>query len=679
MLTTQTLQFLMNQVSTFWWENSLQLLMQSSVLILLIWVVEVLLRNRVHAGFRYGLWMLVLVKLVLPPTLYLPIALASWWPVHGTVKSTIMTIDGGQDATEAFAREAETFDGYEAGGQEAANGIDAGPSGLQYMLWVWVLGVAVLLTIIIQRLFFVRNLLTQSRPVEGRWKDLFNECQEQVGVRGPLQCRLSPTVTSPVVCGLLKPAILLPDHLEQGLNAEQLKEILTHELTHVHRKDLWINFIQTSLNAVYFYHPLVWLANIRIHALREYAVDETVLNTLKRPADQYSQTLVDVAQHGYAQPNLGLRLVGVAECKHQLKGRITHMLQLKSLWSLGGRWCQLVILVLLGLLLLPMARAVESTSDPAKSLNPQQLAYQQWTLKQFGEMLDRSRYTQMSPETQAELETVWLEDLKVRDRRIEAINCLAAIGSQKAVQPILAIAAERVQKDNRERWMAVRALGLLGEPSVVPDLIHLIYHYNQNTRFWAQISLVRLTGQNYGAKWRLWGIWWNKQGGQPAFVSQPIAWTQNEEWADPRKQAEADRSFWERNNGPEVVRSTPETFATDVSADLTEINVTFNQVMRDGGWSWTGGGDTFPQITGDIHYDRSKQICTLPVKLEPGKVYWIGINSPSHQNFKSRRGAPAQRYVILFATAAADGSPTVIPEDLLTRAERINGIEQPMD
>jgi hypothetical protein len=95
--------------------------------------------------------------------------------------------------------------------------------------------------------------------------------------------------------------------------------------------------------------------------------------------------------------------------------------------------------------------------------------------------------------------------------------------------------------------------------------------------------------------------------------------------------------------------------------------------MQDRSWSWTGGGETYPQITGKMSYDVSKTTCTLPVKLEPGKTYWVGVNSPSHQNFKSAQGVPARRYVVLFATRSADGKPTDIPQELRKSATQING------
>ena len=62
----------------------------------------------------------------------------------------------------------------------------------------------------------------------------------------------------------------------------------------------------------------------------------------------------------------------------------------------------------------------------------------------------------------------------------------------------------------------------------------------------------------------------------------------------------------------------------------------------------------------------------MPVELEAGKVYWVGINSPSYQNFKSTDGVPAKRYVILFATKGPDGKATAIPEKMLAEAKGIN-------
>lgn len=123
---------------------------------------------------------------------------------------------------------------------------------------------------------------------------------------------------------------------------------------------------------------------------------------------------------------------------------------------------------------------------------------------------------------------------------------------------------------------------------------------------------------------------------------------------------------------PVVVSTNPKVFASDVEPSLTAITVTFDQPMMDKSWSWTGGGDTYPKLSGQPSYDENKTICSLPVQLEAGKVYWVGINSPSFRNFKSKGGVCAKPYVILFATKDSSGKATAIPDDLLSRAKSIN-------
>jgi len=128
---------------------------------------------------------------------------------------------------------------------------------------------------------------------------------------------------------------------------------------------------------------------------------------------------------------------------------------------------------------------------------------------------------------------------------------------------------------------------------------------------------------------------------------------------------------------PIVVKTSPQAFANDVEPSLGKITVTFDQPMTNASWSWIGGGDTYPKTAGQPSYDQGRTACSLAVKLEPNKVYWVGINSPSYQNFKSASGVPAKQYVILFATKGSDGEPTPIPADMLKEARAINEKTEP--
>jgi hypothetical protein len=193
-----------------------------------------------------------------------------------------------------------------------------------------------------------------------------------------------------------------------------------------------------------------------------------------------------------------------------------------------------------------------STDESANDtfLSEQQRLVLQWTERQFRSFFDRRTFEGLSEKERADLETKLLDTLKGPHTReyYQALCSLAALRSQKAVQPLLAIAADRAEKDNRDRWMAIRSLGIIGDKTVVPELIHLTYHGNINTRWWAQISLVRLTGKNFGYDWKAWGQWWNAQGGQPAFKEDFVTWYKDDAWSDPAKLpqtlAQADEKFF---------------------------------------------------------------------------------------------------------------------------------------
>jgi hypothetical protein len=204
---------------------------------------------------------------------------------------------------------------------------------------------------------------------------------------------------------------------------------------------------------------------------------------------------------------------------------------------------------------------VFSTAGPARPLLsaevlaaheaklPEELrAYRDWTdnNENFREAL---QVGEIAPEQRAAKEAQWLVELRTLEGRaaIPAINGLAKLRSGKAVPGLLRIAAERREKDNRDRWMATRALGIIGDDSVVPELVHLTYHYNTNARLWAQISLVRLTGQNFGADVAAWQRWWHEQGRRPEIAGERVSWTSRQGLlTDPAEQREQDQQTVQR-------------------------------------------------------------------------------------------------------------------------------------
>ena len=110
-----------------------------------------------------------------------------------------------------------------------------------------------------------------------------------------------------------------------------------------------------------------------------------------------------------------------------------------------------------------------------------------------------------SPEDKANEEE--MAETLVRRQRVDprlGHPCPDGLEEQKAAPELLKIAADRAEKDNADRSEACLALGIVGDMSMVPDLVSLTYHYNRDTRFAAQIALVRLTGENFGRDVAAW-------------------------------------------------------------------------------------------------------------------------------------------------------------------------------
>jgi len=100
-----------------------------------------------------------------------------------------------------------------------------------------------------------------------------------------MQLRVVPTVatctriSAPVVVGFLRPTILLPASLLSGLTTEEVAAILTHEIAHLRRNDLFVNLFQRIVESFLFFHPCVWLVSRQVSREREKCCDDLVLDS----------------------------------------------------------------------------------------------------------------------------------------------------------------------------------------------------------------------------------------------------------------------------------------------------------------------------------------------------------------------------------------------------------------
>ena len=338
-----------------------RVLLQSSILVGLLLIVDRCLRARVSARLRYGIWLLVPMKLVLPPSLALPTGVGYWL---GHCLPAASAASGGpvwalSGAVERYAGHIQEMVAPPVAVAEAAMArnplVPLQWSGL--VLLGWAAGALLLLGLVVRQIAAARRSLSRSRPAGRQMLDLLEDCRAELGIAAPVALRLTDEVRSPGVCGFRRPVILLPAALPPGLPPQGLRTIFMHELAHIKRRDPWVSLGQTILQVLYFWHPLVWAANLKLRRLRELAVDETVLVTLRAPAQCYTDTLIDIAAMTFRKPAFSLRLMGIAESKRDLERRITHMLNRNVSKRPALGWSGLLTILVLGAVLVPMGQA----------------------------------------------------------------------------------------------------------------------------------------------------------------------------------------------------------------------------------------------------------------------------------------------------------------------------------
>ena len=102
---------------------------------------------------------------------------------------------------------------------------------------------------------------------------------------------------------------------------------------------------------------------------------------------------------------------------------------------------------------------------------------------------------------------------------------------------------------------------------------------------------------------------------------------------------------------PEVVTTVPANNDQSVDPSLSALSVTFDEPMKDGNWSWAyTTKETFPEMTGQPHYEEGYMKNVLPVRLEPNKAYEVWLNSSKFKNFKDKAGNPLAPYKLVFRT-----------------------------
>jgi beta-lactamase regulating signal transducer with metallopeptidase domain len=305
-------------------------LFQWTCLIALAWVAHWILRRR-QARWRLILWrsvlcfglILPLVQLIEVPGVKIPIfadnsslnELSSPVPSLVTVKPISTALPVAQPV-KTLAAASKTTNLNSRPSQISSKSI---PSGM-IMIAIWALGCLGGIVRLVRLNLQLTSLQKESCQPTSDLHRLVAQIQVRLNVQRKVNLQISDAVVSPFVCGLLRPAIILPRKLTQNLSLNELSALLSHEIAHLRQHDLFWCVAWRWMKTVGWFHPLVWNIPAAHNLACEQEADRVASGQLEYQ-DSYAQMLARLALRVLALPAVETKLTvnGSSQIARRLK------------------------------------------------------------------------------------------------------------------------------------------------------------------------------------------------------------------------------------------------------------------------------------------------------------------------------------------------------------------------
>ncbi|HDR8156275.1 TPA: methicillin resistance protein [Bacillus cereus] len=343
----------------------------ASILVGLILCMKVLLKNQLTPRWQYALWLILLVRLILPWSPNSSFSMYSMlsqgyeylrYPMQENIKvQTSKEIN--EQKTYSFNLKGENEVKKEMMFQDTDKSF-WNLSMYEILLYVWLLGVLFLSfsIIIVNRRLYV-YLHKQSVITDERVLRIFENCKEVMSIKRDISLLLAGKIPSPTLLGYIRPRILLCErHIEQ-LDNKQLRFIFYHELAHFKRKDVGINWLMYSLLILNWFNPILWYAYYAMREDQEIACDALALTFIGHKEKlAYGHTIITLLEH-YSNYNQTPSLANLSGNKYVLKRRI---LMIKKFNRKSYCWSILGIVTVIGVSIFSLLNAKTAETSNKK-------------------------------------------------------------------------------------------------------------------------------------------------------------------------------------------------------------------------------------------------------------------------------------------------------------------------
>lgn len=277
-------------------------LWSSTAFLVLALAVIFLMRNRLTAGARFSLALIGIVKFAIPGSL-----VSSLLPSPDALPISLQALGGAFRVTPAAMARASVW------------------PRIAVAVWL-VVALALILRFALTRHRLISLSVRTALPPRPREVEALARARRRVGVRRSIDIARSALPEAPAVLRTFRPLLVLPAAGCDDLSDDELESLLCHECAHVARHDNLIARIESVICALFWFHPLIWIAQRVTVIERERACDEVVAAS----ADERETYLAALAKFCHAA--IVPRLPGVScMATAKLKERMDHVMNYPSL------------------------------------------------------------------------------------------------------------------------------------------------------------------------------------------------------------------------------------------------------------------------------------------------------------------------------------------------------------
>lgn len=318
------------------WQASLA----GAVLAVLVVVLQLAFGRTMPPRWRYVLWLLVVGRLLMPVVPPSSFSVFNWLG-HGSISAVVpiqLPTEGAPRAGETPALRsldvaATSVSGAVVAKPDAVAAIRRETSVLPWrniIGWVWLLGATGYWLLVLVQHWRLASALKREKPItDPRFLAMLAEGKATLRLRGNVRAIETARVSVPAVFGFVRPELLLPKGMLDTWETPALRHVILHELVHVRRRDVLLNWVLVLVQGLHWFNPAVWYALRRLRAEREIVCDVVVLSHLGA-ADRrnYGATLLKLVQT-LSRPIQVPSLTSILTRQNEIERRMTMISQFK--------------------------------------------------------------------------------------------------------------------------------------------------------------------------------------------------------------------------------------------------------------------------------------------------------------------------------------------------------------